>query len=167
MDEKRAVILVGHGAPPRGYPRGELARLKALEGARQAIGGPPSDEERELDQRIRSVPRTPANDPYHAGLEALAAALRPRLGGAMLLVAYNEFCAPSLETAVERAVAEGASEIVVVPSMLTPGGIHSEVEIPATLEHARARWPAVTIRYAWPFDLDVVAQMLAEHLAAH
>lgn len=161
----RTVILVGHGAPPRGFPRERLVRLKALEGRRQATGEPMTEEEAELDRAVRAVPRTPENDPYAFGVEALAAALRPLLGGARLLVAYNEFCAPSLEDAVAQAVAEGARAITVVPSMLTPGGVHSEVEIPESIARARGRHPGVEIGYAWPFDLQRVAAMLAEQVA--
>jgi len=164
MDSRSAVILVGHGAPPKGFPRDTIARLKALEGRRAATGGPISDEERALDARIRAVPRTPENDPYHAGLEALGDALRPLCGDAALYIAYNEFCAPTLDEAVAQAVTDGARAITVVPSMLTPGGVHSEVEIPETLARLREAHPEIALRYAWPFDLHRVAAMLAEHI---
>ncbi len=158
---EKVVILVGHGGVPSDFPRDLVTRLKALEGRRRAQRVPMSDEERALDQKIRDWPRTPESDPYRAGLEKLAAALAPKLGAAELLVAYNEFCGPSLEDAVARAVESGAREITVVPSMLTPGGVHSEVEIPETLESLRASFPGTVLRYAWPFDMDRVSDMLA------
>jgi len=158
----KAVVLVGHGAPPRDFPRDLVARLKALEGRRMASGGPMSAEERDLDARIRSAPRTADNDPYREGLLALSAALREALDDEALYVAYNEFCAPSLEDAVAEAIGHGARVITVVPSMLTPGGVHSEVEIPEILARLRVEHADVTIRYAWPFDLTRVAAMLAE-----
>lgn len=164
---RRAIILVGHGATAKDCPRDLVSRFKALEGRRLAIGRPPpppTAEEQDLDARIRQWPRTPENDPYRVGLEALAAALRPLLGGAALLLAYNEFCAPTLEDAVAEAVAGGANDITVVPSMMTPGGIHSEVEIPEMLDRIRAAHPSVALRYAWPFDLGAVAELLAKHL---
>ena len=160
-----AVILVGHGAVPRDCPRDLVTRLKALEGRRRATGGPMSDEEAALDARIRRWPRGPATDPYQAGLEALAEALRPLLGAASLVVAYNEFCAPTLDEAAEALIAAGAGRIAVVPSMLTPGGVHSEIEIPEAIAHLCARHPDVAIRYAWPFQLDAVARLLAEQVA--
>lgn len=160
------VILVGHGAPPLGYPRDRVARLKALEGKRRATGGPMTEEEMALDREIRAIPRTPQNDPYSAGIEALGNALRPLLGDATLLIAYNELCGPSLEEALARAAAEGARAITVVPTMLTPGGVHSEVEIPETIEEAKARLPGVELRYAWPFDLTQVAALLAARARA-
>jgi sirohydrochlorin cobaltochelatase len=163
MIASHAVLLVGHGAPPKDFPRDLVSRLKALEGRRMATGGAMSDEERDLDAKIRSWPRTPENDPYREGLLALADALRTKLDGSPLLVAYNEFCAPSIEAAIAEAIASGATTITVIPSMLTPGGVHSEVEIPAILADLRAAHPGVTIRYAWPFDLQAVATMLADH----
>jgi sirohydrochlorin cobaltochelatase len=161
----QAVILVGHGGVPTDFPREVLARLKALEAQRRKAGAPPSAEEGELDATIRNWPRTDATDPYRAGLETLATRLRTRLNGARLGVAYNEFCAPSLEDAVEQLIDEGIVSIAVIPSMLTPGGSHSEIEIPEALTKLRTRFPAVTLQYAWPFDLDAVADMLASHVS--
>ena len=163
MSASHAVLLVGHGAPPKDFPRDLVSRLKALEGRRMATGGAMSDEERDLDAKIRDWPRTADNDPYREGLLALADALRAKLEGSPLLVAYNEFCAPSIEAAIADAVASGTTSITVIPSMLTPGGVHSEVEIPAILAELRGAHPGVTIRYAWPFDLQRVATMLVEH----
>ena len=156
-----AVVLVGHGGVPRDFPRAELQRLKALEGARRARGAEPSDEERALERKIRTWSRTRATDPYQAGLEAVAATLRAKLGAARVVVAYNEFCAPSLDDAVAELVSNGIRRITVVPSMLTPGGVHSEMEIPDTLAALRTRFPGIELRYAWPFDADAVAELLA------
>lgn len=162
--QKHAVLLVGHGAIPKDYPYESVTRLKRLEAQRRATGGGPTAEEVELDQRIRNWPRKPDTDPYQAGLEALAANLRHSLGPMQLAIAYNEFCAPTVEDAVADLVAAGTTDITVVPSMLTPGGAHSEVEIPAILAELRQRHPSVTLTYAWPFDLTLVGTMLAEHL---
>jgi sirohydrochlorin cobaltochelatase len=161
----RAVILVGHGAPPKDAPPELVQRLKALEGRRRAAGSPPSDEERALDERLRRWPRDATNDPYVAGLEAIARALAARLPDARVTVAYNEFCAPSLREAVERAVADGAEAVTVVPSMLTRGGVHSEIEIPEELAAIRAERPGLTLGYAFPFDDDAVAALLAAQVA--
>ena len=158
-----AVILVGHGGLPRDCPRELVRRLKALESAR-APHDPPSQEEQALDHRIRTWPRTPSTDPYQAGIEALAAALRRRLAGARLVGAYNEFCTPALAEAADALIADGVADITVVPTMLTPGGAHSEIDIPAALTQLRARHPAVALRYAWPVDVELLAGMLATHL---
>jgi sirohydrochlorin cobaltochelatase len=159
-----AVILVGHGGVPMDCPRALVTRLKTLEAQRLASGQTPSAEELELDKRIRHWPRTPQTDPYRHGLEALAAELRPLLHEASLAIAYNEFCTPTIEEAAEELIAAGAMSITVIPSMLTPGGVHSEVEIPETLDRLRQRYPGIAFHYAWPVDLNLVARMLADQL---
>jgi sirohydrochlorin cobaltochelatase len=161
---KHGVILVGHGGIPKGCPQELVTKLKRLEARRRAAKTAPSQEERELDARIRRWPRTPATDPYQSGLEAVAEALKPRLDGALFAVAYNEFCAPTLEESVEELIKKGATDITVITTMFTPGGSHSEVEIPEILERMRPLHPNVELRYAWPFDLSVVATTLAEQV---
>src|SRR5690349_2631223 len=123
-----AVVLVGHGVPATDCPRDLVLRFKALEGRRRAAGQVVTAEERALDQQLREWPRTEANDPYRAGMERVAHALASRTRGCRLVVAYNEFCAPSLEDAVRGLAREGVRRIQVVPSMITPGGVHAEVE---------------------------------------
>ena len=160
----RGVVLVGHGGIAKDCPAELVSKLKRLEVQRRAAGIPPSVEEQELDARIRRWPRTAATDPYRAGLEAVGAALRPLLNGALFALAYNEFCAPTVEEAIEDLVSRGATEIVVATTMLTPGGSHSEIEIPEILHGVRARHPEVAIQYAWPFDACMIAQVLNEQV---
>ena len=161
---QRAVILVGHGGVPKDCPQEWIRRLKQMEGQRRASGQAASSEELELDGKIRQWPRTPENDTYKAGLESLGQELKPLLQDARLVLAYNEFCAPSLKEAVEQLVGEGIQSITVVPSMFTPGGSHSQVEIPESIEELRSEYPQVTLQYAWPFDLGSLATLLAGHL---
>jgi sirohydrochlorin cobaltochelatase len=160
----RAIILVGHGGVPKDCPHELVRTLKQLEAQRRASGRPMSPEEKELDRKIRRWPRTAQNDPYKGGLEALADQLRPLLNGDRLAIAYNEFCAPTLEEAVEELIKEGATNITVVSSMFTSGGSHAEIEIPETVAHLKQAHPSVTIRYAWPFNTSLVAGMIASHL---
>ncbi len=160
----RGVVLVGHGGIPKDCPQELVTRLKRLEAQRRAANQPPSAEEIELDRRIRRWPRTAETDPYQSGLEAVAAALQPHLDGALFAVAYNEFCAPTLEESVEELVGKGATKITVTTTMFTPGGSHSEVEIPEILDRLRPQYPGVELCYAWPFDLNLVARTLADQL---
>lgn len=160
----RGVVLVGHGGIPKDCPQELVTRLKRLEAQRRAAKQPPSPEELELDQKIRQWPRTKVTDPYQSGLEAVGAALRPQLNGALFAMAYNEFCAPTLEEAVEDLVKQGATSITVLTTMFTPGGSHSEVEIPEILDHLRPLYPTVELRYAWPFDLELIGKTLTEQL---
>lgn len=161
----RAIVVVGHGAPPSDAPRELVSRLKALEGRRRSMGTVMSDEERQLDATLRSWPRTPKNDPYASGVEALAEAVRGAAHGVEVVVAYNELCAPSLDVAVVALHERGYREIDVVPTMLTKGGVHSEVEIPETLGELRARFPDTTLRYAWPFEVTDIAALLLRTIA--
>jgi sirohydrochlorin cobaltochelatase len=160
----RGVILVGHGGIPKGCPSELVTKLKWLEGQRRAAGAPMSAEEHELDTQVRQWPRTPETDPYQSGLEAVAAQLRANLGDVLFAVAYNEFCAPTLEESVEELIKKGATHITVTTTMFTPGGSHSEVEIPEILDHLRPQYPGVELRYAWPFDLKLVANTLTEQV---
>jgi sirohydrochlorin ferrochelatase len=160
----RGIILVGHGGIPKGCPQELITKLKRLEAQRRAAGAPMSAEEHELDTRIRRWPRTSETDPYQSGLEAVAAELRANLGNVLFAVAYNEFCAPTLEESVEELIKKGATHITVTTTMFTPGGSHSEVEIPEILGHLRPQHPEVELRYAWPFDLTLVANTLTEQI---
>jgi sirohydrochlorin ferrochelatase len=160
----RGIVLVGHGGIPKDYPPELVTKLKRLEAQRRAAGVSISAEEHELDSKIRRWPRTAATDPYRFGLETVAAALRPQLDGALLALAYNEFCAPTLEESVEELIKKGATHITVTTTMFTPGGAHSEVEIPEILDSLRPRHPEIELRYAWPFDLQLIAKILAEQV---
>ena len=160
----RGVILVGHGGIPKGCPQELITKLKRLESQRRAAKMPPSPEELELDSKIRQWPRTAETDPYQSGLEAVAAQLRANLGEVLFAVAYNEFCAPTLEDSVKELIKKGATHIIVTTTMFTPGGSHSEVEIPEILDHLQLLHPNVELRYAWPFDLKLVAHTLTEQV---
>jgi sirohydrochlorin cobaltochelatase len=161
---KQGVILVGHGGIPKDCPQELVTKLKRLEAQRRAAKLPPSRDEMEVDATIRQWPRTPETDPYQSGLEAVGAILRPHLNGDLFALAYNEFCGPTLEEAVESLIGQGATSITVLTTMFTPGGSHSEVEIPEILDHLRPQYPNVELRYAWPFDLQLIAKTLTEQL---
>jgi sirohydrochlorin cobaltochelatase len=163
-ETKKGIILVGHGGIPKDYPADLVSKLKRLEAQRRAAGQPMSAEELELDTKIRTWPRTPESDPYQAGLEALGTQMRPMVNGALFSLAYNEFCGPTLEQAVEDLIKRGAQSITIVSTMFTPGGSHSEYEIPRELKELRKQHPDITLHYAWPYNLTQVAKMLVEHI---
>jgi len=87
--------------------------------------------------------------------------LQANLGEVLFAVAYNEFCAPTLEESVEELIKKGATHITVTTTMFTPGGSHSEIEIPEVLEQLRKQYPDTVLRYACPFDMNLIAVMLA------
>ena len=165
--ERLGVVLIGHGAPATDCPPQFVGELMSLEWRQE--GG--DDGRRQLEQRaaeldatIRNWPRHAGNDPYKAGLERLAAALKPLLPTDRFAIGYNEFCRPSIAEALEQVIQQGASRVLVIPSMLTPGGVHAELDIPQALAEVRAAHPAVVIDYVWPFNLEQVAALLAAHL---
>ena len=165
--ERVAVVLIGHGAPALDCPPRLIGELMGLQWGPGSGGhGHHHLEGRaaELDMTIRSWPRTPQNDPYKVGLEQVAAALRLLLPTELFAIGYNEFCRPTIAEAVEQVLAQGATRILVIPSMLTPGGVHSEIDIPKTLDHLRQAHRHARIEYVWPFEPGEVAQLLASRL---
>lgn len=161
MKADRAVILVGHGGVPTDCPPALVSEFKRLE---VAAAGKPSPALSAADHRLRSWPRVGGNDPYREGLCVIAAELRQALPDHVVYEAYNQFCAPSLEEALELSVRNGAKSVTVISTMYTRGGIHSEREIPELLDRERARHPGVDIRYAWPFDVEAIAAFLGRHV---
>ena len=163
----QVIILAMHGAPPRDYPEREMAEFMGLHARLEHASGPERAglERRyaELDARMRTWPRTPHNDPFHAGTRELAEHLS-RVTGLEVIAGFNEFCAPSLDEALDQAAGRADSVVVVTP-MMTRGGEHSEADIPAAIERAQERHPRLEIRYAWPFETGAVAQFLAAHIA--
>jgi sirohydrochlorin cobaltochelatase len=150
---------------PTDFNREHISELKSLEQKREHEGREQMCErEAELDRLVRDWPRTEDSDPYKTGLEAVGRALAPRLAGRRLELAYNEFCAPSPDEVIDRLVADGTDKISLLTTMFTRGGSHSEVEIPALVERARQRHPGVRIDYSWPYDLELVADLLAGQL---
>ena len=165
MAHKEAVVLIGHGGTASDTPKPMVGELKRLEGERQARRETVmSPREAELDKLVREWPRTPATDPYKYGVEEIAKSLVPKLGGRRLVIAYNEFCAPSVEDAIDGLVREGYTRISLVSTMFTRGGIHAEFEIPAIVVEARKKHPGVAVEYAWPFDAEFIASFLAAQL---
>jgi sirohydrochlorin cobaltochelatase len=161
MKADRAVILVGHGGVPTDCPASlvsDFKREEATAGDRQTAALVAAD------RKLRAWPRTAETDPYQVGLTAIAARLRQTLPDHVVYEAYNEFCAPSLEEALDLSVRNGAKTVTIISTMYTRGGIHSETEIPELLKRERAKHPGVDIRYAWPFDVPAIAAFLAQHV---
>jgi len=156
-----------HGSPPSDFPaadRAELFRLKAQ--ISHAVAGSTEEVQARyvaLETKMRAWPRTAENDPFYAASHALAAALR-QWSGCSVVVGFNEFCAPTVDEALDAAQSAGAEEVIAVTPMMTPGGAHAEHEIPAAVAAARARHPGIVIRYAWPFDVAEVARFLSAQI---
>jgi sirohydrochlorin cobaltochelatase len=166
-ENEYGVVLVGHGGIPSDCPPEYISTFKRLESQRRAKNLPPSDEELLVDKVIRDWPRTKETDPYQAGLEAVAKSLKPNLYGTHLENAFNEFCDPTIQKAVDTLINKGISEIIIISTMFTPGGSHSEIEIPEVVHELNKKYPKVNVDYAWPFDLEHIAIFLSEHIWQH
>jgi sirohydrochlorin cobaltochelatase len=164
--KRRAVLLVGHGAIAKDTPPQLLDEWRSLRAARRATKQPPSERERELLHTIESWPRSVDNDPYKAGIEGIAHALARRLGDMEVAIAFNELCQPGVVAAIDGLAGRGVGHIVVLTTMITPGGGHSERDIPAALSEARQRHPTLELSYLWPFDVELVAEMMAASVQA-
>ena len=155
-----------HGGPPLDFPENELVEFFTLH-ARVGHGGAGARDQRpryeELEAKVRSWPRTGNNDPFYAGSAELAGHLRRELGLEVIL-GFNEFCSPSLAEALDRA-ARAAQKILVITPMMTRGGEHSAVDIPAAIHAARVRHPGCEFTYVWPFPTEDIARFLAGQLS--
>ncbi len=157
------ICLAMHGEPPKDFPEEELAeffRLHAQVESNRLQDPTLIRRYRDLDTRIRNWPRTAENDPFYAGSQAMAAQLK-KTTGYEVIVGFNEFCGPSLDEALKQAVGRKAAKVMVITAMMTPGGRHSEIEIPAAVRQAQKAHPGAAISYLWPFDLSEVAQFLS------
>ena len=161
---KKAVILIGHGGLPSDIPKEIVEDFMKLHKTRVRMGTPITSKEKELESTIRNWERTPESDPYKSGLEKLASHLAPRLEGFILKTAYNEFCYPSIEQAADELVKEGFTEVMLITTMITPGGSHSAQEIPEEVETLSLNYPSVNFQYAWPYDLDAFSILLSDHI---
>jgi sirohydrochlorin cobaltochelatase len=161
---KKAVILVGHGGLPRDIPSETVEKFMRVHKSRLKAGGPITEQEVELDTTIRKWQRTPENDSYKTGLETLASHMEPMLKGFILRTAYNEFCYPAIEDAVEELAKEKVSQIFIVTTMITRGGSHSENEIPEEVRALSSKYLEIDIQYAWPFSMDAFALFLTDHI---
>ena len=141
---KKIIILAVHGAPPLDFPKSEVAKLMSMNSQMENAIGSELDrlkrQYNELDNKIRRWPRDASNDPFQVGSQEIAAQLSQATGHQVIL-GYNEFCAPSLDEALDQAVDQGAEEIIVTTPMMTRGGGHAESEIPSVIKRHRNGTP--------------------------
>ena len=59
---------------------------------------------------------------------------------------------------------ENIVDVILITTMITPGGSHSEKEIPEEVDALRLKYPTMNFHYAWPYDLDIFSNLLADHI---
>ncbi|MFP4642437.1 MAG: hypothetical protein ACLFPU_09730, partial [Dehalococcoidia bacterium] len=101
---KTVIVLAMHGAPPRDFPGQELAEFFRLHSLVEQKGTdtPESNQGRYalLEAKMRNWPRNEHNDPFYTASQELAARLG-KVSGYEVIVGYNEFCAPSIDEALQ------------------------------------------------------------------
>lgn len=161
--KREVIVLAMHGAPPLDFPAPELLAYFELAFKKEHSAGKVRAEEeaqwRILDEKIRRWPRNETNDPFYAGSLKLKKALE-RESGLEVVLGFNEFCAPSVEEAIEEACRRSPEKVVVMTAMLTPGGQHAGQDIPAAISRVKEKFPQTEIVYAWPFEVEEVARFL-------
>lgn len=149
-----AVVLVGHGSPPKDYPQERVAEYMRLK-TRAELGDIQAKQLFDkMDKEIRNW----------AGLKELAEEVNRAGSFVHVEAAFNEFCGPTLEEAIERVAKLKPDTVIVVSTMTTRGSEHSEVEIKEKVESVRKRYPNFRIVYAWPYDLRKQADFFAQHV---
>lgn len=141
---KAGIVLAAQGSPPRDWMARNRERWEKLQESKQRITA-----------ELKKWSRTTQCDPCTFEIEKLATGIRQRGGYPITEVGYNEFTHPTVEEAIERAISQGAQRVIVVPTMLTPGSVETEMDIPDAVATAQRRHPQVEIVYAGPpFDHD-------------
>ncbi|QDU32094.1 Sirohydrochlorin cobaltochelatase [Poriferisphaera corsica] len=165
-----AVVLVGHGVPPSDFPRNELrAAIKALNemtGHDHGDGGEDHEHDAEgevLAKKLLNWPMTRENNAYYFGVKDIADVLRSR-SGLPVFIGFNEFCGPTTGDAIDTAVKQGYTHVIVTTVMMTPGGGHSERDILNSMKRVEENYPHVKLTYAWPFPVERVAGVLHEQV---
>ncbi|MCX7798102.1 MAG: CbiX/SirB N-terminal domain-containing protein [Melioribacter sp.] len=154
--QKISVVIVGHGAPAKDYPK--LSEYFKLHDTH-------SPEAEELENELRNWPRNEQNDPYWAGFTKIIKVFKEKFKNFHSVhYAFNEMCAPTIEEALKSALATNPDVILVTSIMFTPGGGHSEQDIPAAIEMFKEEHPNVKIIYAWPYSEVSLADFINSHL---
>lgn len=84
-----------------------------------------------------------SRDPlWRAPMEAVAARIAAQAPNPQVVCAYLELCAPSLADATRRVVAQGATQVTVVPMFLGTGK-HAREDLPLLVQELRATHPDV------------------------
>jgi sirohydrochlorin cobaltochelatase len=85
--------------------------------------------------------------------------------GVQVKVAYNEYCAPAVDEALDALVEVGVREVDVLTTMMVSGGSHGAIDIPEALAAAVERHPDLRLAYRWPVPPQRLAAMFADLIA--
>lgn len=153
--KQASLLLVGHGGPAKDFPK--LTEYFKLHGKK-------SDEARKIEDEMAHWPRTEQNDAYWSGFMTVARALEQSRAFNSVQVAFNEMCAPSVEEGLDELAKQRPDTILVTSIMVTPGGVHSEKDIPLSIENFREKHPDIVVIYAWPYDARLISSFVVDHV---
>ncbi|MGK9476293.1 sirohydrochlorin chelatase [Melioribacter sp. OK-6-Me] len=154
--KKVSVLIVGHGAPASDFPK-----LKEYFKLHESH----SPEAEKIENELRNWPRNEENDPYWAGFIKIVEIFRNKFKNFHSVhYAFNEMCAPTVEEALNKILLDNPDLILVTSIMFTPGGGHSEKDIPAAIEIFQEEHPEIRIIYAWPYSQEALANFINAHL---
>ena len=157
-----------HGIPPNDFPKKELTEFFKLHSMIEGMGAATNPEVKSqysvLDSKMRNWPRNEQNDPFHTASHKLAEKLH-EISEHEVIVGYNEFCSPSINEALQSAANRNPNKIIIVTTMMTRGGDHSEKDIPERIVEFKKLYPEIEIVYAWPFNSNQVARFLNDHIS--
>ncbi|MDH7603923.1 MAG: CbiX/SirB N-terminal domain-containing protein [Melioribacter sp.] len=154
--KKISVIIVGHGAPAKDFPKlSEYFKLHDTHSIEAEL----------LEEELRNWPRNANNDPYWAGfIEVINEFKKQNKEFYSVYYAFNEMCGPTVEEALEHAAHDNPEIIIVTSIMFTPGGNHSEIDIPEKIELFKENHPNIKIIYAWPYKTTDIVNMLSKQI---
>ncbi len=165
--KKTSVIIVGHGSLPNDFPKiKEYFEAINKHGHGHGHGHSHGDNTDEafaaLEHALIYWPRTEQNDKYWAGFMKIVKAVEQSDTYHSVHHAFNEFCAPTITEALAEAVKTEPNTIILTSIMMTPGGGHSEKDIPVAIEAFKKNNPNVNVNivYAWPYDVNDISGWL-------
>jgi len=154
-ESRVTLLLVGHGGPATDFPT--LTEYFRLHGRN-------SDEARAIENEMMHWPRNERNDSYWAGFMKIVRELERSGGFHSVRYAFNEMCAPTVEEALEVSKGDRPDTIVVTSIMMTSGGVHSEKDIPLSIQNFRDQNPEIPVIYAWPYAEADIVKFLNGHI---
>lgn len=106
------------------------------------------------------------NDALKAHAEELARHISKNVSK-RVEVGFEEPFRPSLQSAFDLLIEDGAARILVITPVLTRGERWAEEDVAAQIRLAQANHPAVEFAYAWPFSPSRVAKFLSSQLRSY
>jgi len=155
--EELGVVLATGGWPPLDWIEEHAELWEHLEA-----------EEEHISAQVLDWPRTHEADPLGAEMEQVAQQVRHQGDYRVVEVGYHRYARPSLEEALERAIARGCPRVVVVPTSFTCSGSPMEQDILRRVATVQEQHPEVEIIYAGPpFDRQRQADLIVQQVERH